>query len=202
MTIIDNVRLPEEVEQGAQGGPQFYTSILRLASGAESRNANWINQKCVYDISYGIQYKEDYGVVRDFFYARRGRFRGFRFKDWSDFEGFSEPMTGTADGTNRIFGIVRNYVSGAIAYQRPITQIVDGTLVISKNGVMVPTTDYVVASGQVTFNVGHTPAAASVLTATFEFDVPVRFDSDSFTVHVDNFKSGTIPSIKLVELLL
>ena len=46
-TGFDNIRLPDEIEQGSTGGPQFYTSVLRLSSGAEARNQNWQDAKCV-----------------------------------------------------------------------------------------------------------------------------------------------------------
>ena len=36
-----NVQLPEEVERGAQGGPQFKTTVFTLSSGYEKRNVEW-----------------------------------------------------------------------------------------------------------------------------------------------------------------
>ena len=83
---FDEVRLPTNIEIGAQGGPQFNTTIIALSSGFEKRNINWADSKGTWDIGYSIRYKEDLDIVIQFFYARRGRANGFRFKDWSDFE--------------------------------------------------------------------------------------------------------------------
>ena len=80
---FDNIRLPVDIEQGAQFGPTFSTTVLQLSSGKEQRNQNRGRQLCAGDIAYGIQSKTDYMAVRTFFYARRGRARGFLFKDWS-----------------------------------------------------------------------------------------------------------------------
>ena len=58
---------------------------------------------------------------------------------------------------------------------------VNGTVEISVAGVpKTETTHYTVdyATGMVTFTPGNIPAAAQAVTATFEFDVPVRFAED------------------------
>ena len=53
-------------------------------------------------------------------------------------------------------------------------------------------------SGIVTFNVA--PGVGAVLTARFEFDVPVRFDIDRIDIDLAQFDAGRIPSIPLVEI--
>jgi uncharacterized protein (TIGR02217 family) len=52
--------------------------------------------------------------------------------------------------------------------------------------------------GTVTF--GSPPAAASVVTAGFEFDVPVRFADDRLEVNRASFLAGEVPSVPLVEI--
>ncbi len=44
--------------------------------------------------------------------------------------------------------------------------------------------------------------AKTAITAGFEFDVPVRFDTDVIEVNVAAFEAGEIPSIPAVEALL
>ena len=46
------------------------------------------------------------------------------------------------------------------------------------------------------------PAPGVVVSAGFQFDVPVRFDTDAVEASVTGFKAGHIPSIPLVEVLL
>jgi uncharacterized protein (TIGR02217 family) len=44
------------------------------------------------------------------------------------------------------------------------------------------------------------PAAGAVVTAGFEFDVPVRFDTDRISASLAGFAAGEIPSIPVVEV--
>ena len=44
------------------------------------------------------------------------------------------------------------------------------------------------------------PAAGVAITAGFEFDVPVRFDTDALDVTLDLERLGSITSIPLVEI--
>jgi uncharacterized protein (TIGR02217 family) len=53
-------------------------------------------------------------------------------------------------------------------------------------------------TGLVTFS--SAPGAGVAITAGFEFDVPVRFDSDALDVTHDIERLGSITSIPLLEL--
>ena len=44
------------------------------------------------------------------------------------------------------------------------------------------------------------PAASVAITAGFEFDVPVRFDTDMLDVTLDFERLGSITSIPLIEV--
>ena len=44
------------------------------------------------------------------------------------------------------------------------------------------------------------PAAGVAITAGFEFDVPVRFDTDALDVTLDLERLGSITSIPLLEI--
>ena len=44
------------------------------------------------------------------------------------------------------------------------------------------------------------PTTGTILTAGFEFDVPVRFDSDDLPVTLDIERLGSITSIPLIEV--
>jgi uncharacterized protein (TIGR02217 family) len=54
------------------------------------------------------------------------------------------------------------------------------------------------ASGRVSLM--QAPAAGAAVTAGFEFDVPVRFDTDFLDIDLTAFRAGQIPSIPLVEI--
>ena len=54
------------------------------------------------------------------------------------------------------------------------------------------------ATGLITFTTA--PATGTAITAGFEFDVPVRFDSDALDVTLDLERFGSITSIPLLEI--
>jgi uncharacterized protein (TIGR02217 family) len=56
------------------------------------------------------------------------------------------------------------------------------------------------ATGLVTFAGGHIPAAGAAVTACFEFDVPVRFDTDRLDINLAAFEAGDVPAIPVVEI--
>lgn len=202
MTSFHNVRLPVDVEQGAQGGPGFKTTILMLSSGFEQRNIEWARQRGDWDVSYGVRTKEDLDEVVAFFHVRRGRAYGFRFKDWSDFE-ITAQAIGTGDGVNAAFQVLKRYTSGSDTFDRKITRLVMGTLSVFVNGVLkTETTHYTVdlETGIITFTGGNIPAAAAVVSVTCEFDIPVRFDIDKLNVKMYWEEAMEVPSIPILEL--
>jgi uncharacterized protein (TIGR02217 family) len=201
------VRFPDNISRGARGGPERRTQIVELASGAEERNASWANSRRRYDVAYGIRRADDLAAVVAFFEARNGRLHGFRFKDWADFKsclpsqmpGPTNQPIGSGNGAATQFQLAKRYTSGAQSWTRAITKPVAGTVAIALNstpqasGWSVSTT-----TGLITFVTA--PAAGVAITAGFEFDVPVRFDTDALDVTLDFERLGSITSIPLVEI--
>ena len=201
------VRFPDNISRGARGGPERRTQIVELASGAEERNASWANSRRRYDVAYGIRRADDLASVVAFFEARNGRLHGFRFKDWADFKSCSPSQTpgptnqpiGTGNGSATLFQVTKRYTSGAQSWTRTITKPVAGTVTIALNGIAQASGWSVsTATGLVTFTTA--PAAGVAVTAGFEFDVPVRFDTDALDVTLDLERLGSITSIPLVEI--
>jgi uncharacterized protein (TIGR02217 family) len=77
-------------------------------------------------------------------------------------------------------------------------------LVAVAGATATPGVDYAVNpdTGLVTFLGGHIPADGAIITAGFEFDVPVRFDTDKLEINIQGFRHGAIPSIPIVEIRL
>ena len=201
------VRFPDNISRGARGGPERRTQIVELASGAEERNASWANSRRRYDVAYGIRRADDLAAVVAFFEARNGRLYGFRFKDWADFKsclpslapGPTDQPIGTGNGAATLFQLTKRYSSGAQSWTRAITKPVAGTVTIALNGTPQASGWSVsTATGLVTFTTA--PAAGVVITAGFEFDVPVRFDTDVLDVTLDLERLGSITSIPLLEI--
>ena len=202
-----DVRFPDNISRRARGGPERRTQIVELASGDEERNASWANSRRRYDVAYGIRRADDLAAVVAFFEARNGRLYGFRFKDWADYKSCTPSQTpaatdqviGTGDGTTTDFQLVKAYASGAQSWSRTITKPVAGSVTVAIDGVeqasgwSVDTT-----TGVVTFD--SAPAPGAVVTAGFEFDVAVRFDTDTLDVTLDLERLGSITSIPLLEI--
>lgn len=207
-----DVRFPVAVSFGATGGPERRTEIVLMSSGREQRNARLSASRRRYDAGTGIRSLGDLYDVIAFFEARRGGLHGFRFRDPFDMKSgrpdmapdIADQLIGTGDGANRIFQLRKAYGEGEDAYARPITKPMAGTVRVAIDGVeREDGTHFAVdtLTGAVTFAEGQAPGAGQLVTAGFEFDVPVRFDTEQLSVSLAAFKAGQIPNIPLIEIL-
>ena len=201
------VRFPDNISRGARGGPERRTQVVELASGDEERNASWANSRRRYDVAYGIRRADDLAAVVAFFEARNGRLHGFRYKDWADYKSSlpsqaitaTDQQIGTGTSSLQTFQLAKRYTSGAQTWARTIAKPVAGTvrvalgMVEQLSGWTLDTT-----TGVVTFTTA--PAGGVIVRAGFEFDVPVRFDSDTLDVTLDFERLGSITSIPLLEI--
>jgi uncharacterized protein (TIGR02217 family) len=201
-------RLPPDIEEGAQGGPEFATVIQEAVSGQEQRVKVWAKCRAKYDIAYSVLNSDDpvgsYKAVLALFYAHNGRFRPFRFKDWGDFQAENSNF-GTGDGSDTTFQLSKLYdpsqvllnTPGSLTYRREIYLPVAAP-VIKVNGV-VTTALTIDATGLVTFT--SAPANGHALTWTGDFDIPVRFDTDYLPVIMNVNSIAQISSISLREVI-
>ena len=114
---FDEVQFPDQISYGSRGGPRFLTDVVRLENAHEQRVAIWADSSGKYNARYGIKTLPQLKLVINFFYARMGRFKGYRYKDWFDFEATLEPLV--VDGSNQL-QLIRNYVSGPTTFLRTI----------------------------------------------------------------------------------
>lgn len=195
MSSFDEIQLPLRVEFGSNGGPAFSTEVVVIDSGYERRNQNWSQARRVYDARTGLRSASDVATLLNFFHARAGRATGFRLKDWSDFttaaDGtsasvWSDQTIGTGNGTATVFQLCKNYISGPSTHQRLIKKPVAGSVTMGVNGTQV-TSGWSVdtTTGLVTF--ASAPASGKTVTSGFQFDVPVRFDTDQLALTAQNY---------------
>jgi uncharacterized protein (TIGR02217 family) len=207
------IRFPSAISFGATGGPERRTEIVVLGSGHEERNQRWADSRRRYDAGYGLKSLDDLETAIAFFEERRGRLHGFRWKDHADFKSCAASGTpaatdqtiGTGDGATAAFQLVKIYGLSYAPWTRDIKKPVAGTVLVAVDG--TPQTeggDFAIdtASGIVTFQLGSIPGIAAAITAGFEFDVPVRFDTDRLEISLDGFQHGSIPAIPVVEIRL
>jgi uncharacterized protein (TIGR02217 family) len=196
-------RFPTAIALHSTGGPERKTEIVTLGSGFEERNAVWANSRRRYDAGYGIKSLDDIHAVIAFFEARLGRLHAFRFKDPLDFK--SCAPQGTPAPTDQAllaidattFQLAKTYTSGPSSWTRLIAKPVAGSVRVAVAGTE-RTTGFTVdtTTGRVTF----TTAPSGDVTAGFQFDVPVRFDTDTLSINLADIAAGEIPNIPLIEV--
>ncbi|MDQ7080125.1 MAG: DUF2460 domain-containing protein [Paracoccaceae bacterium] len=203
------VRFPASLSFGSAGGPERRTEIVTLANGHEERNSPWAGSRRRYDAGVGMRSLDDIETLVAFFEARHGQLFGFRWKDWTDFKScapsgspaFDDQVIGTGDGKQARFQLCKSYGSGAQAYCREITKPVEGSVLLGVAGdSLVEGVHFAVdyTTGQVTLD--DAPAEGAVVTAGFEFDVPVRFDTGRLELSMRSFAAGEIPHVPVVEV--
>jgi len=204
-----DVRFPAALSVGSNGGPERRTEIVTLSNGFEERNSPWAHSRRRYDAGLGVRSFDDLAEVVAFFEARRGQLHGFRWKDWADHKSSApsaapsvlDQVIGVGDGTETAFSLVKTYASGSQAYRRPITKPVFGTVRVAVAGaVLTPGADFTVDHATGVVRLIWAPANGVTVTAGYEFDVPVRFDTDRIAASYSGFAAGEIPSIPVVEV--
>jgi len=201
---FSETQFPTSVSYGSSGGPGFKTSIFSVDSGMIHANAEWDRLRARYTVDFESCPRADIDRVEDFFYAMRGMGIGFRFKDWNDYQiGDQNILIG--DGTSTSFQMFKRYRSGADIYDRVIKKpIADTVTGMTLDGAaLTRNTDYYVNSttGILTFPTPPDIGAVGRI-GYCEFDVPVRFDTDTISVTAEEFNQYTISSLDLIEILI
>jgi len=203
------IRFPANLSLGSFGGPERRTEVVTLANGFEERNMPWADSRRRYEAGAGLRTLDDIETLISFFEARRGRMHGFRWKDWSDYKSSVpsqrpspiDQVIGTGDGVEVKFALSKTYRSGDQTYTRRITKPVSGTVLAAvARDPKVETLEFSVdvERGEITFVVP--PDIGVPVSAGFEFDVPVRFDTDRIMTSMSSFQAGEVPDVPVLEV--
>lgn len=200
---FDDVTFPLEIGREAEMTAEFSTNIVTTLSGHERRNASWSDARLSYDVGPGVRSETELGLLVEFFRARRGPAIGFRFTDPFDHSSNNmvdsptilDQILGTGDAVRTSFSLVKGY--GVDGQSRRITRPKAGTVSVAIDGVAVG--GWALTEGGI-IEFENAPAAGAVVTAGFEFDVPVRFAEDRLNVARATFGAGDMPSVALVEI--
>jgi uncharacterized protein (TIGR02217 family) len=193
------VQFPTDISYGSSGGPEFSTEVIQLGSGHEKRQQNWQYPRERWNVAYGVKDESLLRLLIAFFYARKGRAIGFRFKNHDDYTGVGEEI-GTGDGSTDEFQLVKTYESGGETLVRKICKSVVGSVHIyidsveQFSGWSVDNT-----TGLVSFT--SPPSSGEVITADYEFDVPMRFDTDHLPVNMSTYRARSA-DVPIVEVRL
>lgn len=231
--VFREEQFPAEYTKGARGGDEFKTRILETAGGIEDRNIRWSTTRGRWDISHLLQSIDETIVLQNFWLAvGHGRAYGFRFKWWADFcadmvdwESATSISTGTSDPTNiatlpligtgdsttgsdgtAAFQLIKIYAVDSYTYTRTIYKPVVDSVRVWVDGVeKTVMTHFTVdtTTGIVTFTNGNHPLTGEIIRAWYEYDFPVRFNSDLNEILFEaqnSFGRTDWPNVEVVEI--
>lgn len=209
MSYLD-LRLPVNVEKGAQFGPQFSTDVIEAIAGTEQRKRNWAKARGAGDIGYALRQIANVAdslnyirQVAEVFLACGGKDMPFRYRDHFDYD-VTDERFGTGDGADTTFQLTKTYdpykrifgSAGTVTYVRDILLPV-ATPTIKVAG--VTTVPASIVNGLVTFS--SAPANGAALTWTGQFDLLVRFDTDKLDISMQTGRHAQIGSIPIYEVI-
>jgi uncharacterized protein (TIGR02217 family) len=172
-------RFPAVLAYGAQGGPGFSTDVVLTADGQESRNINWAEARCRWDVGSLHRSKAEIDILIAFFHAAaQGQEGLFLFRDFTD-DTFDNPI-GVGDGVTTTFPLVKRYATGPYASTRRLTHPVEGTVSVALDGVLASAFVLDYATGVLEF--AAPPGAGVVVSAAGDFEVLCRFAQDVLPV--------------------
>lgn len=227
MTTFAEVRLESGlIIYNTRGGSAFSTNVVIMDSGFEQRSQNWQNSRGRWEFGLRQANGSDTRDLNGFFRLRRGKFQGFRLKDWGNYTVTHLPLTERNVVTQGVINLIPGSTTVGQMYKKttdragtsdvdlqriakPITSIAPA--VYKDDILLTEVGDWEVdlSTGLVTFTA---PPGAAVLTWEGEFDMPVRFDTDEF---LPTFVAGTptfteppdlsevyfeLPSLPIVEI--
>ena len=219
MNFLD-IQFPTDISYGAMGGPVFNTHIIETTSGNEQRNINWHTSLSEYNVGHLIKTRKQMEKVISFFRIMKGRAIGFRFKDWLDYKIENTPLIvkkishydSALDRNITYFksNIIKRYSINNNTYIRKITKPVQDSIILTaKTSTSSRTIDIAnTIQSQIDFNTGEITLYDyqfnnyEELLCSCEFDVPVRFNTDSIHASITDKDTFNIPNIKLKEIRL
>ena len=212
-----NVNLPHNISSGSQASLVTIVDIARAPDGSESRRSRRSQPLMRYDIGQNVRTLAHLYDVAALFRLMDGPLHSFALKDEKDYKSCvpdgtianDDASIGTGDGTTAAFQLKKQYSltlndgSTVITTDRTISIPKRTTVLIAVAGSQkTETTHYTVDydTGIVTFTAGNIPTLGQAITAGFEFDVKVRFDIQDLNQVMEEWDSGSSPSIPLIEV--
>ena len=125
-------------DYGAIGGMRFKTTVIKDGEKNEQRNVDWwlplgrwqLGERQL--LESDLEDIKELEYLRGFHQNRKGSKQGFRFKDWSDYQG--DNVIGIGDGNRTQWQLVKTYFTDDHVTYRPITKPVEGTIKVFVDG--------------------------------------------------------------------
>jgi uncharacterized protein (TIGR02217 family) len=200
MNSFSESRFDLGIHYGITSTYRYSTHILANAQGQEQRNANWSQPLAKYQIDSKSLTRSELDTLIQFHLDRQGAYEGFRFRDWVDYS-TTHQIIGTGDGIQTQFQLVKTYVVDGYFVGRPILKPLPN-LTLYNDGIWDNAWVLDTETGVLTFDTP--PVLGATLAADFEFDVPVRFETDQINFRFEAYEDDdtaifTLDSTVLVE---
>ena len=212
-----NAELPGFMSGGSEAAPVSLVDIVRGPSGREQRRNRRNAPLKRFNLGQSLRTLDDVYDMVAFFRVMNGPEHSFALRDIIDWKTCKPSLTptntdatiGTGDGATATFQLKKQdkavkVDATTLAVDRNIILPVEGTVLIAVDGVaQTETTHYTVdyTTGVVTFTGGNIPAVGLVVTAGFEYNTKVRFDTNDLSAAVAQYLIGEVPSIPLIEVV-
>lgn len=219
MTFYEALSFPITPSEGSDGGPGFSTGVVSLSSGQDQLIARRSQAKRRFNAAASVRSLDDLTAVAQHYLRVGGVSGGFRYHDHIDYTSTAEgrlwgpdspaaitandQVIGAGDSSQTQFQLIKTYGDVTPKHVRTIWKPVEDTVLIALDGVAqasgwsVDTT-----TGIVTFATA--PGTGVVVSAGYEFDVPVRYGEEVdelLRTSFENYATGSIQQIPLVEML-
>jgi uncharacterized protein (TIGR02217 family) len=214
--VFTDVIFPECLSYGSVFQPTYSVDKVAVASGAESRRTKQAYVKYRYEISLENQNADEIAEVLNIFHVCNGSLSAFMFKDLVDntsaitatsisaetIDGNDQPQ-GTYDGNITYYPLLKTYTYASRTQLRRIRFPDVPTLLINVNG--TPNVDWAWDTTEQAFYwPSNNPTNGDVITAGYNFLVPVRFDTESLGIEpvhgLYDSLIGSLTNIDLVEV--
>lgn len=212
--FIESPRFPDNIAYGASFENLFNTDSTSNQAGFVQVNINWDTPLFQAEVSHGVKTHDDIIKLKRFFWNTKGKAKGFRFKDWSDYK-VDKSLSAVNEGevlTSRVLKLyqvipVENDVPSYRRIVKPVnaSNYPSGTVkpfALYQNDVLVNSSNYIIdyTTGIVTLNNSFVFNEEDLFTFECEFDIPVRFTTDSFKANIESFNSYSWGNITVSEM--
>jgi len=205
MASFSEERFRDDWAWFAVGGPAYKTLVTAGDSDAESRVGVSELGKRRYSLSRTLHSQAEVDWFNTFWQLRGANRVGFRLRDWRDCQATGQAL-GVGDALQTGFQLRKRYgnndpdTGASSEIYRAIAKPLPGAVVMSLDGVLQASGWTVnTTTGLVSFSAA--PGTGVIVSADFQFDVPVRFDQDEPPLSFDpEFGLTSLSSLRFKEV--
>ncbi|RTK92289.1 MAG: TIGR02217 family protein [Rickettsiales bacterium] len=198
MTNFHNVNLPSFLEIFACGVSEFSTSYASTKSGREIRSSDVIIPRKKYILRNCRLSEGQFELFNSFYIARAGRRYSFLLKDYFDYK-VEKQLIAIGDGVTDQFQLSKTYFDSISSHIRNIRKPKLNTILIWIDQEQQSIKELDESLGRVTLDTP--PPEHSQIIASFEFNVVVRFNNDSFEYSFNDDGTISLDNIEMIEVI-